>query len=548
MRSAKIGTILPWGGDGGSGFTESNIPKGWITCKGDIPYAHEYPLLAAALGDTYGGNMTANNPVFPYTDSTATFGIPNLSGSVMVDLEPDHLDESKYDMGQTDFKTIVGSLVSGYGDTVVIGPSATALCDITFTLNIASNLYFTVSNIKLSPPNFQESVFTINRKLGMMHTPRHGHSDTIKSVRPSASGPLPFTTDQGISMSGNVCSPYCAQPNCQSPITCAEGATNPTNWNQGITQITYYGDNTHENTLPSCGSFMEFVQDGTGKAYWSQVPAGASNWRASGSGNRGSGQESETYTQQIIQNNGTLSFTTTPDNLNTHSQPTHTGYFPRPMKDTARPNFLGYNTGASQRADGLADSPELAPAFSVALVPLQVDNREVVLPAGTDIRRDYSVGSTSWKQWDKITPMMYVTVQAAQDKYKYLREGTMVESVERTAGAEGTGIYTVKLTLAPILSGTVTLVFRHGAFPSTMNLGEANKDPLNQAFDSHNHGSFEIVQGAGSMAMSPNTLSNYTTTNADGSSISADTLDDALNINCNLTQPSCTITYIIKAY
>ena len=42
MRAAKIGTIMPWGGDGGTGFLESNIPKGWITCKGDtsVSYTH----------------------------------------------------------------------------------------------------------------------------------------------------------------------------------------------------------------------------------------------------------------------------------------------------------------------------------------------------------------------------------------------------------------------------------------------------------------------------------------------------------------------------
>ena len=27
MRVAKIGTIMPWGGDGGNGFLASNIPK-----------------------------------------------------------------------------------------------------------------------------------------------------------------------------------------------------------------------------------------------------------------------------------------------------------------------------------------------------------------------------------------------------------------------------------------------------------------------------------------------------------------------------------------
>ena len=54
MRAAKIGTIMPWGGDGGNGFLESNIPKGWIVCKGDTLTASDYPLLASVIGDTYG--------------------------------------------------------------------------------------------------------------------------------------------------------------------------------------------------------------------------------------------------------------------------------------------------------------------------------------------------------------------------------------------------------------------------------------------------------------------------------------------------------------
>ena len=44
MRAAKIGTIMPWGGDGGNGFLASNIPKGWIVCKGDTLDAADYPL------------------------------------------------------------------------------------------------------------------------------------------------------------------------------------------------------------------------------------------------------------------------------------------------------------------------------------------------------------------------------------------------------------------------------------------------------------------------------------------------------------------------
>ena len=49
MRTAKIGTILPWGGDGGNGFLASNIPKGWIVCDGSTKDASDYPLLASMI-------------------------------------------------------------------------------------------------------------------------------------------------------------------------------------------------------------------------------------------------------------------------------------------------------------------------------------------------------------------------------------------------------------------------------------------------------------------------------------------------------------------
>ena len=41
MKTARIGTILPWGGDGSEGFTASNIPKGWAVCDGQEADANE---------------------------------------------------------------------------------------------------------------------------------------------------------------------------------------------------------------------------------------------------------------------------------------------------------------------------------------------------------------------------------------------------------------------------------------------------------------------------------------------------------------------------
>ena len=103
MRAAKIGTIMPWGGDGGEGFLESNIPKGWIVCKGDTLSASDYPLLASVVGDTYGGTMIdgqGNHYEFPYIGTSATFRLPQLSNTALMDLEPANLQDPKYQQGQ----------------------------------------------------------------------------------------------------------------------------------------------------------------------------------------------------------------------------------------------------------------------------------------------------------------------------------------------------------------------------------------------------------------------------------------------------------------
>ena len=75
-------------------------------------------------------------------------------------------------------------------------------------------------------------------------------------------------------------------------------------------------------------------------------------------------------------------------------------------------------------------------------------------------------------------------------------------------------------------------------------MNQAELDPISSDFSSHNHGSFEIVQGIGSMAGPPS----HTASNADASSLSAQSLENALNIDCDTTQPSLTLTFIIKAF
>ena len=540
MRSAKIGTIMPWGGDGGNGFLESNIPKGWITCKGDTLSASDYPLLASVIGDTYGGDMTDsqnNHYEFPYIGTAATFRLPQLSNSVLMDLEPANLQNSKYQQGQSDAATVLGNRVADYGETNPISTTYEATSDIDFSLNLAGNLYFKFTNMTLSAPDFLETVYVLNRKLGINHTPQHGHSDTLQSVAPNATGAMLFQTDEGVAMSGTSTTSICNATH--GPNTCANAAAQPVSWQNGATTLTHFGDEQHEWTLPRCDRFFEFVNE-PGKNYWSHVPAGTANWRGV---NRGSGQESSTYTQNLFGqgNTGAINNTTPVD---THKVPAHVGMFPRPMERRARPNFFGYN-GSPRSADAMADDPEhVNAAFEVASVTLPAGTRDIALPAGTSIARTYGTSPNTWTQHDRITPLMFVTVKDASKKYTYWTS-TGGSQIENIVYDSTTDVYTITVKdQIGTVAGTETLVFRHGAWPMSLNQGKENKDPLEQAFRAHNHGSFEISQGIGSMSGPPS----HTADNANGSSLQADSLENALNISCDTSQPSCTITFIIKAY
>ena len=571
MKTAKIGTILPWGGDGGTGFLESNIPKGWITCTGQTVSASDYPLLASTIGDTYGGDMTkpaGGHYTFPYVDpsdgsNNATFRLPNLSNNLLVDLEPYHLDNADYHMNTPNPKDVVidnagtkiGDLVKDYGETVDIKTSWSANSDIDFTLNLSGNLYFKVTGFTLTAPDFLESIYTLNRKLGVNHTPSHSHRDSIPSVQANQRGPMVFQTDAGVTMSGsqgftNGCG------GTFGPFNCSFASTAPHSWQNGSTELSYYGDATYEYTLPRTGSFFEFATDGVnaGKNYWDTVPAGANNWRGTG---RGAGPKTESYKQTIPPQGNTQELLDI-DPMSSHAQPAFKGMFPRPIEDRNRPNFYGYTPlGGSTptRADGLKDSPEQRPAKIVGSCTITEGSNTITLPDNTDLSQQYGTGSDTWEQWDLIRPLMYVTTASNDDKYKWIPEGTYVQSIEWVKDASNTaatGNYKVTLNQnvgtgdvdTPAGWGTATtgLKFRDGTFPTTMNTSE--KDPLEQNFRSHNHGSFEISQTLGTMTGPPS----HTISNADGSSLQPQSIENALNIACDTTQPSLTMTFIIKAY
>ena len=134
-------------------------------------------------------------------------------------------------------------------------------------------------------------------------------------------------------------------------------------------------------------------------------------------------------------------------------------------------------------------------AFFVQDVAIVAGVNSITLPVGEDIRRQYGTAPNQWYQWDKITPYMYVTTADADVKYKYLNEGTKIETIERLSS----GAYKLNINFPVKESGTIELKFRHGTFPTSLNATEPMKNPLNGQFKSHNHDSFEIFQNTGSL-------------------------------------------------
>ena len=572
MRAAKIGTIMPWGGDGNEGFLVSNIPKGWVVCKGQTRDAKLYPLLASVIGDTYSATASmadaAGNPYeFPYVDTPASFTFPNLSSKCMVDIESSYLDDPDYQMGQTDPKdkildsngTKLGDLLvsgTGGGTTSYISNVKTtwqATADIDFTLNLSGNLYFKFSGMLLQAPDFVETIYTLRRKLGINHTPSHSHSDVIPTAQVNPSGPMIFRTDGGINQRDPADLTICNTS--VSPVACEFKDANYAQWANGSTDITFYGNSNYENTIPRMTGPMEFSTDSTGKNYWGHLPA--TDWRSAGSNetNRKAGPKAEYQRQTVSGGQGVTQSIVNTEPMKSHKTQAHTGMHPRPTISRNRPNFFGYtrNGQTAPSQGGIIDHPEAMTAFEVPALTLTEDSNEITLPATTNLGRVYATGTgasaASWTQYDAITPLMYVTDRTGDNndsKYLYLQEGTYVLSVKK----ESSGAYTIRLNQQikgdkAAGWGSVTgrkISFKYATYPTALN--QAFKDPTSSDFGSHGHGSFEIAQGIGSMAGPPS----HTASNADASSLSAQSLENALNIDCDTTQPSLTLTYIIKAY
>jgi len=533
MKTARIGTIMPWGGDGFSGFGPGNRPAGWELCDGSTRDAAEFPLLASIVGNTYGGSFTGDFP-----DYVGDFVLPNISNRAMVDLEKEYLGLVDYQAGQTNvLNTVIdsngtkfGDLVSDFGTTQVIKTVWSANADIDFTLPAGLTLTGKYTTLGITDPDFQTSITTLNRKLGINHTPAHPHVDSIASVSASFIGPAPFTSAQ-VQASGNT-----EHPNCSSVVsrnhTCdlLPSAQEAPSWQNGRTLVAYYGDEQYEHTIPFMDKFQDFVND-SGKDYWSQVPA--PDWH-DGTPTRNSPQ-APNQSYNFVDVGGFTSTTPVTEPEKSHAIPAWSGLIPKPMIFGSRRNFFGKNTGSTYNA--VTDNPE-DPALYFTIGNVSVPNgvTEFTLPVGTDIRTEYTEGDVTYYQYDRIHPWQMVDAEC-------FAKGSYIVQITREGDNDSNYVYTIELNLPTIAGGTYNVTFKEGTFATTMNT-VGNNDENATSFISHNHGSFDLTMGKGSL----NPPATHPVPTISIGDVNPDNLNDALNIIVDTSQPALNVVYLIKAY
>jgi len=307
MKSAPVGTIMPWGGQSSQGNNPQNIPTGWIVCDGRTFEAADYPLLASIIGNTYGPTDTSIVGNFPDFDEGDVFRVPNLNGRSMVDLELSYLQDSKYQFGQPDAESVIGDLISEDGTGVTPPTIYSADTDLEFQLDPIDTMAGKIQNISLNDPTWSKTYYTIGRKLGIDHTPGHKHKGQYTTAFPSGKYVQVFEAPT-VQLSGN--------PNYESAnLTGIQNTDTADQWPNGFGSMTYYD----ENTLVLTEETKTFTQDQIPKpALARTIPA--------------HGAFTEAFTDTY--------------NYNHHMKQV-TGVFPPPVTIFGKPNYYNGDAGTT---------------------------------------------------------------------------------------------------------------------------------------------------------------------------------------------------------
>ena len=307
MKSAPVGTIMPWSGQSSQGNNPQNIPTGWIVCDGRTFEANDYPLLASIIGNTYGPTEDSIVGNFPDFDEGDVFRVPNLNGRSMVDLELSYLQDSKYQFGQPDAESVIGDLISEDGTGVTPPTIYSADTDLEFQLDPIDTMAGKIQNVSLNDPTWSKTYYTIGRKLGIDHTPGHKHKGQYTTAFPSGKYVQVFEAPT-VQLSGS--------PNYESAnLTGIQNTDTADQWPNGFGSMTYYD----ENTLVLTNEAKTFTQDQVPKpALARTIPAHGAYTDAF----------SDTY------------------NYNHHMKQV-TGVFPPPVTIFGKPNYYNGDVGST---------------------------------------------------------------------------------------------------------------------------------------------------------------------------------------------------------
>ena len=313
MKSAPVGTIMPWGGQSSTGSNPNNLPTGWIACDGRTFEANDYPLLASMIGNTYGPTDTSIVGNFPDFEDGDTFRVPNLNGRSMIDLEKSYLLDTKYQFGQPDAEEKIGDLISDDGTGVTPPTIYSADTDLQFQLDPIDTMAGKIQNIALNDPTWSKTYYTIGRKLGIDHTPGHKHSGQYTTARPDGRYVQIFEAPTPGISGGDYES---------ANLNGIQNTDTNDTWPNGSGNMTYYD----ENTLVLTNEAKTFSQDRIPTANkQSNIPAHGAYTAAF----------TDTYNQAT--NSGAYD----------HSMRQVTGVFPPPATIFGRPNYYNGDVGTT---------------------------------------------------------------------------------------------------------------------------------------------------------------------------------------------------------
>lgn len=186
LKTAAIGTIMPWAGDTASSKTgyenqgDFGVPRGWIVCNGSSYSANELPLLAQTIGTTYGGTITGSFPDYNPLDS---FLVPNLTGKHMADYSTSYITGvTGLPSSDSEAQTAITSKMGANTDSG-ISNSYTSNANLTFSITASNTMVGKTTGQTADDPTYFKLYYTVSRKLGQRHTPGHDHGNAYPSIQ-----------------------------------------------------------------------------------------------------------------------------------------------------------------------------------------------------------------------------------------------------------------------------------------------------------------------------------------------------------------------------